>query len=344
MWYTLLYYLFPSTPNLISRHVSPPVVMLTGFLGTSPRKMFGLRYFNYDVNKCGRRVLIPDLPPLGDNKLRALVAYTYLRGGSVDVNGRLLTFKGEYPEWDKDHPIDIIAHSQGGPCGDELLGLSPRGGVRSYIRMTAITQSLTHFIEELERSSSSMWYNLGWPSIVIYMLWVCNKLNAWIPCTRCVFDVYQKPTATPRDILSAACRGFLAASHLPSAAQAVEDNIYIVNIVGNTGLMSWAERLFTINPILVAAAALESLVLNRIDILDQDGLLGVSQQHYPDARRLYTDADLAPGVLEIVIPTNHLSTFSWLPYLVVPRFRPLLWEGFRWLNTIELKVASSVPS
>ncbi|KAL0795344.1 hypothetical protein Bca101_066721 [Brassica carinata] len=101
----------------------PPIVLVHGIFGFGKGRLGGLSYFA-GAEKKDERVLVPDLGSLTSVHDRARELFYYLKGGRVDYGedhskacghsqfGRFYE-KGEYQEWDEDHPIHFVGHSAG---------------------------------------------------------------------------------------------------------------------------------------------------------------------------------------------------------------------------------------
>ncbi|XP_010533205.1 PREDICTED: uncharacterized protein LOC104809020 [Tarenaya hassleriana] len=101
----------------------PPIVLVHGIFGFGKGRLGGLSYFA-GAEKKDDRVLVPDLGSLASIHDRARELFYYLKGGRVDYGkehsracghsqfGRSYE-KGEYSEWDEDHPIHFVGHSAG---------------------------------------------------------------------------------------------------------------------------------------------------------------------------------------------------------------------------------------
>ncbi|KAH0864368.1 hypothetical protein HID58_081579 [Brassica napus] len=100
-----------------------PIVLVHGIFGFGKGRLGGLSYFA-GAEKKDERVLVPDLGSLTSVHDRARELFYYLKGGRVDYGedhsktcghsqfGRFYD-KGEYQEWDEDHPIHFVGHSAG---------------------------------------------------------------------------------------------------------------------------------------------------------------------------------------------------------------------------------------
>ncbi|CAM8876713.1 unnamed protein product [Rhodiola kirilowii] len=105
------------------RSDDPPIVLVHGIFGFGKGRLGGLSYFA-GAEKKDERVLVPDLGSLTSIYDRARELFYYLKGGRVDYGeehslasghsryGRIYE-KGNYPEWDDDHPIHFVGHSAG---------------------------------------------------------------------------------------------------------------------------------------------------------------------------------------------------------------------------------------
>ncbi len=119
-----------------------PVVFLHGFMGYGrvEETVFKKQYWGNNVcdlqeylNNQGYITMTAAVAPFSSNWHRACEFYAYVKGGTVDYGeytankfghsryGR--TYPGIYPQWDKEHPIHIVAHSQGGQTARVLAHL-----------------------------------------------------------------------------------------------------------------------------------------------------------------------------------------------------------------------------
>lgn len=119
-------------PNLVKRVDSkrsnsvddlPPIVLVHGIFGFGKGRLGSFSYFA-GAEKKDDKVLVPDLGSLTSIYDRARDLFYYLKGGQVDYGeehseacghsqfGRTYR-KGNYPEWDENHPIHFVGHSAG---------------------------------------------------------------------------------------------------------------------------------------------------------------------------------------------------------------------------------------
>ncbi|CAI9775367.1 unnamed protein product [Fraxinus pennsylvanica] len=101
----------------------PPIVLVHGIFGFGKGRLGSLSYFA-GAEKKDDNVLVPDLGSLTSIYDRARDLFYYLKGGQVDYGeehskacghsqfGRTYR-KGNYPEWDENHPIHFVGHSAG---------------------------------------------------------------------------------------------------------------------------------------------------------------------------------------------------------------------------------------
>ena len=116
---------------LISQNTYP-IILIHGFLGWGRDEMAGYYYWGgktdleSELKSAGFEVFTVSVGPISPNWDRAIEAFYQIKGGQVDYGnekaenlgiiqqpeGKL--YKGLYPQWDSDHPVHIIGHSQGG--------------------------------------------------------------------------------------------------------------------------------------------------------------------------------------------------------------------------------------
>ncbi|MGC6768627.1 esterase/lipase family protein [Enterococcus sp. LJL51] len=122
-----------------------PHVFVHGLVGFGPDELkpFPITYWGGfsnilgDLNAKGYTSLEAIVSPFGSNWDRAVELYYYIKGGTVDYGaahaqkhghdryGR--TFPGIYPQWDGQHKIHLIGHSQGGQTSRVLETLLREG-------------------------------------------------------------------------------------------------------------------------------------------------------------------------------------------------------------------------
>ena len=111
---------------------NPPIFLIHGFMGWGRNELNNYYYWGGKndleafLREKGYNVYTLSVGPISSNWERAIEAYTQIKGGCVDYGkNHSETFniiqkpidkcyEGLYKQWDKDHPIHIIGHSQGG--------------------------------------------------------------------------------------------------------------------------------------------------------------------------------------------------------------------------------------
>jgi pimeloyl-ACP methyl ester carboxylesterase len=342
-YYWLVYSVFPTTTIPLGTASDPPIVLIPGLIGFSTAKMGGLRYFNFDTSRTQRRLIFPDIPPIGDNTTRAHLVRAYLLGGTaVDSNGKTHVFsEAAYPEWSKEHPIDIIAHSQGTLTGYELLRMAPDGAVRTFVRVCGIGTKMDIVQEVVRRLDTAKddsflepFWMTGIFSLLIYSVWAWNKINWIIPSTTRLLDTTAvlSENASPIEVARTMASGL----HYQALTPPVHTTI--INIVCDTSLLTWPERIMLLNPITVVAVMLETYLLGRLDLREHDGIVDTDEQRLDGAIRVVcvheaaTRANTAVPV-ELTIATHHVTTLSWVADgLLVPRASNGLETAFEIMN------------
>jgi len=118
--------------NLLVASNSYPIFLIHGFMGWGRNELTNHYYWGGDedlqtiLEDEGFKVYTLSVGPISSNWDRAIEAYTQIKGGCVDYGKKHSIkyniiqkpenkcYKGIYPEWDSEHPIHIIGHSQGG--------------------------------------------------------------------------------------------------------------------------------------------------------------------------------------------------------------------------------------
>ena len=111
---------------------SYPIILIHGFWGWGRDEMAGYYYWGgridleTELNSAGFDVYTVSVGPISSSWDRAVEAFYQIKGGQVDYgnikskeNGIIQRpankkYAGLYPQWDSEHPIHIISHSQGG--------------------------------------------------------------------------------------------------------------------------------------------------------------------------------------------------------------------------------------
>lgn len=125
---------------------SVPIVLVHGFLGFGRDELGGvIKYWGgasdiqADLEALGYRVFTASVGPLSSNWDRSAELYAQIKGGCVDygaahsgTSGHDRTdaakcYPGFYPEWDAEHPVNLIGHSQGGQTARLLVKLLEDG-------------------------------------------------------------------------------------------------------------------------------------------------------------------------------------------------------------------------
>ncbi len=118
--------------NLLASSNSYPIFLIHGFMGWGRDELTNHYYWGGDedlqdiLEQEGFKVYTLSVGPISSNWDRAIEAYTQIKGGCIDygkqhsIEYNIIQdpadkcYEGIYPEWDNEHPIHIIGHSQGG--------------------------------------------------------------------------------------------------------------------------------------------------------------------------------------------------------------------------------------
>lgn len=115
-----------------------PVILIHGFLGWGREEMSNYHYwggshdFEAIFRDAGYMVYTVSVGPISPNWERAVETYYQIKGGQLDYGANHSkergynpkpegkSFAGLYPQWDENHPVHIIGHSQGGQTAKML--------------------------------------------------------------------------------------------------------------------------------------------------------------------------------------------------------------------------------
>ncbi|BBH53139.1 esterase/lipase family protein [Fluviispira sanaruensis] len=121
-----------------------PIVLVHGFSGWGRQELLGYKYwggFNdlqEDLKSQGGKVFTASVGKFSSNYDRAIDLYAQIKGGCADYGeahakkfkharfGRCYT-QPLYPEWDENHKIHFVGHSQGGQTIRALLSILKEG-------------------------------------------------------------------------------------------------------------------------------------------------------------------------------------------------------------------------
>ena len=147
----------------------PPIVLVPGFLGNDT---------HWRISRLRRRHphlrwLATQPGPFSSHHDRACEVFYALKGGRVDYgeahsrrcgHGRFgrKHHEGLYPEWDEDHPIDMVGHSIGGVTLRVLQHLLSEGHFPGHATSAAWVRSITALASPL--NGDPVVYGLGIPA------------------------------------------------------------------------------------------------------------------------------------------------------------------------------------
>ncbi len=122
-----------------------PIVLVHGFLGFGEDEMLGYNYWGgfeslrSRLESQGYTVFVAAVGPVSSSWDRACELFAQIKGGQVDYGkghsqhyshdrtDTLKNYPGFYPQWDADHPVHLVGHSQGGQTIRLLAQLMEQG-------------------------------------------------------------------------------------------------------------------------------------------------------------------------------------------------------------------------
>jgi len=247
----------------------PPLVFITGLLGFDLQHLFGVKYFNFDDSETTRRICIPQLTNIGNNRLRARQA----------IDQILLTYPGCF---DDNKQVDFIAHSQGTLCCDEIihfLSIQYDKPVRSYIRISGISKSPA-IAEAVVSGNTYGSLIIVW--IISYFFMLVNMVNHIVPCTRRIYELGVPYGLNANDVLQMAFKGFIA-------SDVTNDLIFskrtrTINIV--TASTQWYSHGFLNALVTLGFVVIQALTLGTVCKSSNDGLLCTNEQTITIAKKI----------------------------------------------------------
>lgn len=125
---------------------SVPIILIHGLTGFGRDELGGIiKYWGgpidvqEDLRGLGYKVFTASVGPFSSNWARASEVYAQIKGGCVDYGAaraaefghdrfdKLKCYPGFYPEWDAQHPVNLIGHSMGGQTARLLVKLLEDG-------------------------------------------------------------------------------------------------------------------------------------------------------------------------------------------------------------------------
>ena len=125
---------------------SVPIILVHGMAGFGRSDLGGLiKYWGgtfdvqEDLRSLGYNVFTAKMGPFSSNWDRAAELYAQIKGGCVDYGAaraakfghdrfdKTKCYAGFYPQWDAQHPVNLIGHSMGGPTARLLVKLLEDG-------------------------------------------------------------------------------------------------------------------------------------------------------------------------------------------------------------------------
>ena len=124
--------------SLLIANNTHPIILIHGFLGWGRDEMAGYNYWGgkmdleSELRKSGYEVYTVSVGPVSPNRDRAIEAFYQIKGGQLDYGNAMAIEKGIiqrpdrkyypglYPQWDADHPVHLVGHSQGGSTAKML--------------------------------------------------------------------------------------------------------------------------------------------------------------------------------------------------------------------------------
>ena len=174
--------------SLLTASNSCPIFLIHGFMGWGRNELTNHYYWGGKedlqavLKEEGFSVHTLSVGPISSNWDRAIEAYAQIKGGCVDYgdehskkydiiqNPQEKCYDGLYPEWDENHPIHIIGHSQGGMTArmlEHLLEIEIDGETSKLLSQKHKNhiKSITTFSTPHNGTSLSLLINNKFPSL-----------------------------------------------------------------------------------------------------------------------------------------------------------------------------------